>query len=92
MTRDDILRVFRDYQKRLERWTPERCPASFGGTPGMGRQVKHARWMIDTMITGMEAGDVSDDNASRWLGFVQGLLWASGLCTIEEMRGHNRTP
>jgi len=28
--------------------------------------------------------------ANRWLGFVQGFLWANGIYTIEEMKEHNR--
>jgi len=92
MTRDDVLRVFRDYQKLLEKWAPERCPSDFGSnTPGMGCQLKHARWMIDTMVARMEADDVSEGKANRWLGFVQCLLWTSGICSLEELRSHNRT-
>lgn len=91
MSRDDVLRVFRTYQDLLAKWSPERCPADFGANmPGMGRQLKHARWMIDTMIARMEADDVSEGKAHRWLGFVQCLLWTSGLCSIADLRSHNR--
>jgi hypothetical protein len=30
------------------------------------------------------------EKANRWLGFVQGALWANDIYTIEEMKDHNR--
>ncbi len=30
------------------------------------------------------------EKAMRWLGFVQGALWASGRATIEELKNMNR--
>jgi len=27
---------------------------------------------------------------NRWLGFVQGILFQSGLCTIDDLKNHNR--
>lgn len=45
--------------------------------------------MIERMLT----WDLSEnmDKANRWLGFIQGVLWTTGLYSIEEMRDHNRT-
>lgn len=28
--------------------------------------------------------------ALRWIGFVQGLVWMGGLCSIAEIKTHNR--
>jgi hypothetical protein len=28
--------------------------------------------------------------ALRWIGFVQGLIWMGGLCSIDEIKTHNR--
>ena len=35
-----------------------------------------------------EAGDVG--KAHRWLGFLQGILWARGYCSLDELRDMNR--
>jgi hypothetical protein len=32
------------------------------------------------------------EKAMRWLGFVQGTLWAMGVRTIEEMKVENMPP
>lgn len=55
----------------------------------MGRMVKHALWMVNDVLTRMEAGDMDEGKANRWLGFIQGALWAAGLFTIDDMREHN---
>lgn len=73
----------------LERWSPERCPAAYSGVPGMGRQIKHANWMIHEMLRRMDAGEDRPGQADRWIGFIQAVLWGNGLHTIEEMKGHN---
>jgi hypothetical protein len=31
------------------------------------------------------------DKAIRWVCFIQGVLWTSGLLDIDSMRGHNRS-
>ncbi len=28
--------------------------------------------------------------ANRWLGFIQGVLWAKGIYTVDKMKDHNR--
>lgn len=30
------------------------------------------------------------EKAFRWLGFVQGCLWATGQYTLDELKNHNR--
>ncbi|RJO60011.1 hypothetical protein C4544_06605 [candidate division WS5 bacterium] len=35
-----------------------------------------------------EKGDL--EKAGRWLGFIQGTLWALNIYSIDEMRDHNR--
>jgi hypothetical protein len=91
MTRDQTLTALRFYQEKLSGWTPERCPADYDRVPGMGRMIKHALWMINDVLTRMEADDMDEGKAFRWLGFIQGALWASGLFTIDDMRLHNTT-
>lgn len=56
---------------------------------GLGRdRVRHCLDMCDEMVRHYEKGKV--EKAMRWLGFVQGFIWAKGFATIEELREVNR--
>lgn len=87
MTAESLLGLLRAYQDKFANWPAERCDGDYY-KPGMGRQIKHARWMMDEMVTRLEAGTVELDKANRWLGFIQSIFWINGLCTIDEMREH----
>ena len=45
---------------------------------------------VSTMLPKMKQFE-DVEKAHRWLGFVQGVLWAEGIFTIDEMREHNRS-
>ena len=45
----------------------------------------HLAWMCQEAL-GFETKD--PEKAHRWLGFIQGALWAENECTIDEMREH----
>lgn len=51
-------------------------------------QLKHVMWMCLEIPMLVDQGKL--DKAMRWLGFVQGVLWACRVYTIDEMRAHNR--
>jgi len=53
-----------------------------------GTRFQHLRWMCQE-IPKIIAEDKMD-KANRWLGFLQGGLWATNLKTIDEMRDDNR--
>ena len=92
MTRPQVVALLRVYQEHLSGWEAARCPPEFDGVAGMGRMVKHAKWMIEEMLTKLEADQMDEGKAFRWLGFVQGALWAAGIFTIDDMRTHNTRP
>jgi len=48
----------------------------------------HCLGMLDRMLEFIEEGRI--EKTFRWLGFVQGCLWAEGIYTLEDLRGHNR--
>ena len=52
--------------------------------------LQHCRWMLGQIPDIVASNKI--EKANRWLGFVQGILWAHGYCTITEMKSHNRTP
>lgn len=49
--------------------------------------LNHICWMCQ------EAQQYVTENSektNRWLGFIQGVIWTSGIFTIDDMRDHNR--
>jgi hypothetical protein len=57
--------------------------------PDWTQPLEHALWMCDEIeFTLLTAGQVG--KAERWLCFIQGILWMTGLCSIDEMRDDNR--
>lgn len=49
--------------------------------------IKHCKWMLPEMKTFIAEGRL--DKVQRWLGFVQGALWAVGIGTIEDFKQMN---
>jgi hypothetical protein len=49
---------------------------------------RHILWMLDQIPGFLEEG--RKEKSNRWLGFIQGALWAQDIYTIEEMKDHNR--
>lgn len=78
----DIAKLCRLYDARLAAaGAPEKVdPAGTGF--GLVSRVKHLRWMLATMP------GLSAEKANRWLGFVQGVLFALDYYTIDELRAH----
>lgn len=54
---------------------------------GRNEQLGHLAWMLPTIETlTMER---RFDKADRWIGFVQGALWAYGMRSINQLRKMN---
>lgn len=82
MTTDKILEVVAIYSTHLhsQGFSPERHSLS---------ARCHLLWMCEEGIPGLvREGRI--EKAMRWLGFVQGALWAMGEYSIEKLREHNR--
>jgi len=93
VTREEQIAVLRLYDEKFENWGLEQCPDGRAEPVGMGRGVKHARWMMQEMIRRIEEEDESSPGqADRWIGFIQGVLWTHGLFSIAEMAAHNVPP
>ncbi len=50
--------------------------------------LAHCNWMLDEMERFLDKGRM--DKVFRWLGFIQGCLWSTGIYSITEMKDHNR--
>ena len=48
------------------------------------RAVQHAKWMTEELIS--ESWKGGYDKRTRWISFIQGVLWSAGFLTIDECR------
>lgn len=50
--------------------------------------VQHALWMCQEMFLRSLLGpeEFSEKKAMRWLGFIQGVLWVTGLRSLEQLK------
>ncbi|OGD57303.1 hypothetical protein A2V71_00510 [Candidatus Berkelbacteria bacterium RBG_13_40_8] len=48
----------------------------------------HCHGMLDKMLEFLEQGRI--DKVNRWLGFIQGVLWRSGLFTLDDLKNMNK--
>ena len=65
--------------------------ARVGGSVYRGAKydaLNQAYWMCQETRKLIRQGRWS--KAQRWIGFIQGLVWMSGLCSISEIKTHNR--
>jgi hypothetical protein len=88
MTRDQIIAAVRKYDGWLAaaNITVAKIDLTIA-KPTREQALGHLRWMF------VEIGDSVagvPGKADRWVGFVQGVLWANGFGSIEEFKGDNR--
>ena len=55
---------------------------------GRAEALEHARWMLGEISRFVQIGKI--EKACRWLGFVQGIFWVTGIRLIKQMRDDNR--
>jgi len=86
MTKQDIIELVARYDAELKLYPPERSDTSqvLAATP---QAFGHLRWMCGQIKQFAEEGRL--DKCNRWLGFVQGALWALGRGTIDRFREDN---
>lgn len=51
-------------------------------------ELSHLRFMCVESQKFIDAGKI--DKAMRWLGFLQGVLWARGIYSLDDLRNHSR--
>lgn len=49
---------------------------------------EHCHSMLDKMEEFIHEGRL--EKFFRWLGFIQGVLWTSGIYPLEELKNHNK--
>lgn len=50
--------------------------------------LPHCHAMLDEMEQFVKSGRM--EKCFRWLGFIQGVLWARGNFSLNELKNHNR--
>lgn len=50
--------------------------------------LEHCHGMLDKIVEFVCEGRL--EKSFRWLGFIQGFLWANGICTLTDLKNHNR--
>lgn len=58
--------------------------------PTPQQMFMHVRWMAYEAAVLLRAGRIG--KSLRWLGFMQGVLWATGKQTIEQLKEMNKPP
>jgi len=79
MKDEKIIAICEFYKKEL---VPYGKGAYF---PETYKHIMYMLWMIPQFIK-----EGRKEKANRWLGFVQGVLWANDVYEIEDMKEHNR--
>lgn len=92
MTREHLENTLRFYYDTWARHYPPTRLDTNDMFPANDRAkaVRHALWMCDLALGFLANGEL--DKAHRWLGFVQGVFWACGHYSIDELRVHSTEP
>lgn len=89
MTSDQVVKVCQKYAGLLK---------ELGASPVLDRdaktregQLNHMAHMVNHTIVEVQGATTAaeTEKAMRWLGFIQGGLWALELRTIDQMRADN---
>ena len=87
-----LRQLFQDYgaymrNERLAEVRPlyeEQMSATWGPSLNEQLQEDHIAWMCTEAQKFINVGEF--DKANRWLGFIQGYLWAHGCFSINDLR------
>ena len=52
--------------------------------------IAHLSWMVNEIEGHILYPNMGKDKSMRWLGFIQGAMWALGLATLGELRKANK--
>ena len=95
MTKEKLKSVFAFYRAELDGVFPQIAPAQMGETfttmkqyqLGIGERVPHYKFMCDEAQKFVDEGRI--EKAMRWLGFLQGVFWATGIYTLDDVKHHS---
>jgi hypothetical protein len=79
MTIDKIKEVIKRYDNFFKDYSY--------GNDIESKRFLHCSTMLSKMLAYLDEGRI--EKTFRHLGFIQGVLWISGYCTIEDLKKHN---
>lgn len=95
MSKDKIREVMAIYRSKFEEWNipKEKFPEDEKFLHSVlplpeNRAFAHCHAMLDEMEIFLQERRI--EKVFRWLGWIQGCLWRSGVYTLEELKNHNR--
>jgi hypothetical protein len=89
MTSDRVREVIETYRRRFDEIGVEKIDYPHGDVVDTSNNVLgHCYGMLDKMLEFINEGRT--EKTFRWLGFIQGCLWASRIYTLEDLKNHNR--
>ena len=96
MTPAKVIEVFTRYRADLDRNWPTIEPQRFSEEQAraprwflaQSARVAHFKFMCEEGCRFVEAGRI--EKAMRWLGFLQGMFWATDIYTLEDLKNHSR--
>jgi len=89
MTPDKVREVIARYRELLESngYIPEPHPHNVPHI-STNKAMDHCLSMLSKMELFLDEGRF--EKTFRWLGFVQGYMWANRMFTLEDLKNHNR--
>ena len=90
MTAEKVREVTALYRAKFAdlKLSPVRQPTDAEPGPTIAQTLEHCYAMLDDLDRFTREGRM--DKAFRWLGFVQGCLYACGIYRIAELKDHNK--
>lgn len=87
MTTDKLKEIADKYIEHSEKWL-DMHGDSVTHYFSVIKRIKKVHEMSKQISVFIEEGRIQ--KAMRWLGFIQGTLWCSGIFSIDELRNHSR--
>lgn len=87
MTPEQVVAVVEKYEEELKRIVSAVRIEPETKNPLDYPALSHALWMCGEV---KQLASTNMEKASRWLGFIQGVLWTLGVYSIAEMKDDNR--
>lgn len=93
MTKEKVIEVLRLYKGQLEQhgYTPHRVDTGqYANELSQLDVTNHLLWMSNQQIAALQGDDPNVEKAMRWLGFMQGVMYAMGYFSIDDLKDHNK--
>ncbi len=89
MDADKVREVINIYRKKFEELGVPKKSFPHDKAPIMKNEhLAHCHKMLGEMEIFVQENRM--EKVFRWLGFIQGVLWSTGVYSIEELKNHNR--